>query len=843
MAGKGVPDDWKWDIHASVVRKLGLELVSDDVQALSELIKNAYDADADWAEVTIDTTATGAQVGSHYPDAVGYVQVTDNGEGMDPDRIKQGWLLISTTYKRKMKARGQLTGRGRTPLGDKGLGRLSTQRLGDCVDIFTRTSKHKEALHVAFSWADFDQYPTVQEVPIHHRWIKPETEKGTRLVVAGLRDLEQWQNRSTRDRLQRALSAMISPYKEIRDFTVLVTVDGKKLDLTDISGDLLDTSQVKYDITFDGAELVVTGTAKLNFIRPGRKNKKQREERKLFRRLVELDDGDEFFAFLQEQAWPSTSTLERTGDGSWFVTYTDRRVFNDLDDLTLVNGQPPNPGMFSGKVHGFTLEDNDVEETFEQALRGKGIFDSAASYKHAIETHAGIRVFRDGFRIPVDEDWLGLRRFSTSASSYYALKPQNTLGYIALTARHNASLQETTDRKDFVQSPYSINFFRLTREFLKISNYFQAKLRRGWNEFSRKYQRDTAGVDDRTTPEDLAQRLKDQAAAAGPLRSQARSTRSKVKKAMDSAEQEIALSQSADTWDRDTAARVRKALATLAKALKEARAMDEQLEQYLARTENAAQEQQVLLDQFNQLQERLILTHETVSLGITAESLVHEIRNVADNLEQKAVALRRHLRTVQPANRRMLTFVNNVVSSMNAMRKQLSHLDPSLRYVREKKEPFEVPDLVRETLTYYHSRFDRKGIMAELKSPRCPRFAVRMGRGKLTQVLDNLLQNAEYWLTEDMRRGFISKGTITVELLRPFLRVSDNGRGVDPAYENTLFDPFVSAKDSGRGLGLFIAQQLLDADSCSIDLLPFRNTHNRRYIFEIDLSGGIHDNT
>ena len=33
---------------------------------------------------------------------------------------------------------------------------------------------------------------------------------------------------------------------------------------------------------------------------------------------------------------------------------------------------------------------------------------------------------------------------------------------------------------------------------------------------------------------------------------------------------------------------------------------------------------------------------------------------------------------------------------------------------------------------------------------------------------------------------------------KPYVRVSDNGRGVDPAVESTLFEPFVSAKSEGN---------------------------------------------
>ena len=80
---------------------------------------------------------------------------------------------------------------------------------------------------------------------------------------------------------------------------------------------------------------------------------------------------------------------------------------------------------------------------------------------------------------------------------------------------------------------------------------------------------------------------------------------------------------------------------------------------------------------------------------------------------------------------------------------------------------------------------------------------------------------------------------ITIMVDAPVVTVRDNGRGVEERVEDALFEPFVTTKRSGegRGLGLFVARQLLDSESCGIVLLPDRNNRGRRYVFELDLSG------
>ena len=42
------PEPQRFDINAAVVFRLGEELITDIVQALVELVKNSYDADATW---------------------------------------------------------------------------------------------------------------------------------------------------------------------------------------------------------------------------------------------------------------------------------------------------------------------------------------------------------------------------------------------------------------------------------------------------------------------------------------------------------------------------------------------------------------------------------------------------------------------------------------------------------------------------------------------------------------------------------------------------------------------------------------------------------------------------
>ena len=101
---------------------------------------------------------------------------------MDATTLRQGWLTISKSAKRALKKAGGTTKRGRTPLGDKGLGRLGVQRLGFNIEIFTQPIKEDCIYHVGWSWNDFRGEATLSTVPV--KWKKldaPEKQKDSNI--------------------------------------------------------------------------------------------------------------------------------------------------------------------------------------------------------------------------------------------------------------------------------------------------------------------------------------------------------------------------------------------------------------------------------------------------------------------------------------------------------------------------------------------------------------------------------------------------------------------------------------------------------------------------------------
>jgi two-component system sensor kinase FixL len=90
---------------------------------------------------------------------------------------------------------------------------------------------------------------------------------------------------------------------------------------------------------------------------------------------------------------------------------------------------------------------------------------------------------------------------------------------------------------------------------------------------------------------------------------------------------------------------------------------------------------------------------------------------------------------------------------------------------------------------------------------------------KLRRVIINLLGNAldaleECGAEDPVIRLMAGENLAGTEL---WLRVRDNGPGMDPDTLHKIFSPFYTSKDGGTGLGLAISKKLVDSHGGSIE--------------------------
>jgi signal transduction histidine kinase len=171
------PDNVRFTVDAGHIQRLGAELVGKQDTALSELIKNAYDADA--KKVTL--TFTNFQL------AGGTLVIEDDGSGMQDDVIRSAWMRISTASKVNQPLSPIYR---RVRAGRKGIGRFSVQRLGKRLYLETKPRGSTVGFRVTFNWdEEFRAGRDLNEVFSHiQRFDKRPSNCGTTLKIVDLRD-------------------------------------------------------------------------------------------------------------------------------------------------------------------------------------------------------------------------------------------------------------------------------------------------------------------------------------------------------------------------------------------------------------------------------------------------------------------------------------------------------------------------------------------------------------------------------------------------------------------------------------------------------------------------------
>ena len=190
---------------------VGKDLINDDNIAVVELVKNSYDADS--SEVLIKFERI---INKNETSAPSHLIIYDCGNGMTQQDIEDKWLNIAYSEKKNISRE-----HGEPFAGNKGIGRFSCDRLGEHLDMFTRSANGK-LLHLNIDWPDFEiegnKDLTIQEIGLklsetNKKFVKKKTgldmpTHGTVLSITRLRS--EW-NADKLHTLKRMLEKFVNP--------------------------------------------------------------------------------------------------------------------------------------------------------------------------------------------------------------------------------------------------------------------------------------------------------------------------------------------------------------------------------------------------------------------------------------------------------------------------------------------------------------------------------------------------------------------------------------------------------------------------------------------------------
>ena len=400
-------------IHPRVFSALGADLVSDDVVAVIELVKNAYDACARNVRLRFDADESGSD----------FLEIEDDGVGMAREVIADAWCCVATPY-RKASPVATRDGMRRRVVGEKGLGRLSAGRLGTRLHMLTQASGNP-CWEVSVDWTELSGAEDLSESFVRFRELPgppPFNGSGTRIHISGLR--EPWDDSRVAD-LEENLARLISPFSDVETFNIFLTRPG---------------STQPEEVQIEAPRFLGSPKYSLRGSADPSGNVKAR------------------YRYSPDQA---NRGREKQLDLPW------RRLHDGIQDRFQfpLSKRAASCGPFSFEIRAWDI---DSDATREIARR----FDFRKSdIRRAIRAHKGISVYRDGVLVlPKSEtarDWLGLdlRRISRIGPR---LSTSQIVGYVAITAGMNPKIDDTSDRERLVATREVAEFEEILKAIVEL---------------------------------------------------------------------------------------------------------------------------------------------------------------------------------------------------------------------------------------------------------------------------------------------------------------------------------------------------------------------------------------
>ena len=454
-------------VAARTVLHLGAELISSDGIALYELIKNSFDAGADSVEISVQmafpfatyqelraqlmklpekraaTESQCEQIAARINaslnldskkalkrkireaktvagllrilDDANHVVVSDSGEGMSAKKLAEVYLTIGT---RSRLAEKEASDTDRPVLGEKGVGRLSTMRLGEQLSVITATSTDRRLNLLDIDWRAFShkEDTLIEEIDVspHVGGQKGEyfEGSGTRIVICALR--ADW----TQDKCKRVaieeISRFIDPFSRLEkarpQLKLFMSYNAEPISIPRIDR-----------ILFSQAHAYVTAKYRTD------------------------EDGKPTLSGHIDYRLGKTSDSFRVDKAGLLGIIEDPKL-RDLSDY-IEPSALDTLGPFDVEFYWFNRR-------LLESVEGIGTKQDVMALVR--RWAGGLMLFRDGFRVnpygSADDDWLNLDPRAFGAGGYKVNRSQ-LIGRVSISSRRNPLLTDQTNREGLTNAP------------------------------------------------------------------------------------------------------------------------------------------------------------------------------------------------------------------------------------------------------------------------------------------------------------------------------------------------------------------------------------------------------
>lgn len=826
-------------VSARTARLIGRENVSNAEGAITELVKNAYDADASICIIYFENkyleipeflsegefnkfNKVDTSIKSLYElvesncyrlkEDLPLIQkenlqyffkrqcslfIFDNGEGMTSDVIKKYWMTIGTD----LKEREVYSRKGRVRVGAKGIGRFSMDRLGERGEMISLPKGSRNGYCWKVNWGDFEKKganinevtATLEEIElfdyqdrilegINNVKIKKVVQdeknnfkQGTLLKITLLRD--SWSEKMM-DRLFSSLEILMPPEGQ-RNYKVYFanTLVPEKYGFIDTS-------------TFSDYDYKLKAT----FL-----NDENREvEFKIHRTEFDLEMMDKD-VFKQEEMKEFPYDQKTFKEG-----YIDFK--ESLFDLM--------PGLSQNYKKDIIDKIGNFEFYFyflknqlpNREDREKYFYKEFKSTERAkwLSKFGGIRIFKDGFRVrPFGEpntyafDWLrlGERQAKDPAGvarkGSYRVRPNQVAGTINISRLSNLEFIEKSSREG-IQENETLEFFKnILIAIIKKFEDDRSTIAFNFDQLHRKKHKEVAAL-------------------------------IKAEKMLEKEEQE-----------KETGSPSKKT--------------EEELEQkYNTYREGFKAQKKELIDKDNELK----LSRALASAGLMIASFAHEFKGIKRKLDTRTYYLEEYLRkyieeeelTSVPDYQNPFKMINDFKRVDNKIQQWMDFSLGLVRKDRRRTRYVKLSVYLKDFKELWLILLEERQVELKLKCdlPDEEDIQFRIFEVDLDTIFDNLLINS---IEAFQRSGFSGERVIEIDIVEAeggiLISYRDTGPGLSENIKNPvhIFEPFFTTKkdelgnEIGTGLGMWLLKSTVDEYKGSINILKNREGFNIDILF------------
>lgn len=827
-----------------ILKQLGDELVENGYDAITELVRNAYDSGASWCNIILldklvfDNDISEALGDYNVPIDREALLIMDNGKGMTKSEMIEGFLTVGTTL--KLKEKKDLNESDRVPVGEKGIGRFSCQKLGHIL-VLESESENQERNIAFFDWNSIiSSENKIHEIPIEITSLQATGKSYTKLWICDLVNSFDYYAHIEKEQAQLTFIQEKQKFELVKEleaslshivFTFKGMDENFKISVEYNNETILIKSKDKF---LSYAESIYTFDLSINNENKLVLKAKMEVNPWMLENIYNLLQGRynaEKYKKPHEFFESCLTKIQNKLDKNLSVEYDEELICNkiytgNINALKEIKNILP---IFS-KVYYYRRRGDLLAMAIESAkvnnrekMNGKdNIKVNVVDLRDFLENHNGVKLFRNKTRVgrigAKDDDWLQLQQLRTKGQQFFRFEYGNLVGFIQVNDPKQEHIRDVSSRTKLLENDSS-------KSLIELSRFVFSKLYYDFNKYAnhiiKEFFRDS-GLILRTSIEDVSKNSDNIIESVTNLKKRF---------------SDVNIIGIKNDFD----------IINIQNQLK---SIEEEFTNVIKSADESKRLTQELIYEQKRIEAEAYNNFKLMANGLITETITHELHSILSNNEKLDFkseldivrdSLYKHneLKLLDTNFASLEAGVFSLYSTVENMNGLYLFLEKTF-ILNDEKIEFEEDNLtefIRGLKLRLENRLHKNNV--ELINKAYGHW--NLPKGSLVHVFYNLIDNSLYWIKENRKRNRklninnSESDIICIESVNSnTIRYYDSGLGVIHKMEDVLFGPLVSGKEKdGRGMGMYIVKQLLNSVNADIYLLNERNEWGNRYIFEI----------